>query len=114
MVLHFLIRLCLIDTYDTIQSVLVNFIMVSLALDDISYAPKGISLDRGNLSSLSSTCDRVLKEYAAKTGRDFFRNLNIIVSNESLHELNQNGHAISMFGNLVTSWREIDNCLVEK
>jgi len=101
--------LCLIDTYDTINSGLTNFILVALALDDIGYAPKGVRLDSGNLGTLSLSCDRVFKEYAKKTGRKFFNDLDVVASNDinekSLQVLNQSGHAISMFGigtNLVT------------
>lgn len=101
--------LCLIDTYDTIESGLMNFIMVALVLDDIGYAARGVRLDSGDLGALSLSCDGIFKEYAKKTNRAFFSALNIVASNDinekSLLRLNQNGHAISMFGigtNLVT------------
>merc|ERR1719491_2134940 len=101
--------ICLVDTYDTVESGLINFIMVALALHDLGYVPKGIRLDSGDLGELSLKCDEVFKKYALETNRKFFNNLTIVASNDinekSLQVLNQNGHAISMFGigtNLVT------------
>merc|ERR1719491_1634382 len=101
--------LCLIDTYDTIESGLINFIMLALALDDFGYVAKGIRLDSGDLGALSLRCDTIFKEYAMKTNRIFFNSLNIVASNDinekSLQGLNQYGHAITTFGigtNLVT------------
>lgn len=101
--------LCLIDTYDTLQSGLRNFILVSLALDDLGYAPRGIRLDSGDLSYLSLECEHVFHEMAERLGRSFFYDLDIVASNDInegvLHSLNKQGHAITMFGigtNLVT------------
>merc|ERR1719491_2917345 len=101
--------ICLVDTYDTVESGLINFIMVALALHDLGYVPKGIRLDSGDLGELSLKCDEVFKKYALETNRKFFNNLTIVASNDinekSLLALNKNGHAISMFGigtNLVT------------
>jgi len=101
--------LCLVDTYDTIESGLMNFILVALALDEIGYKPLGIRLDSGDLGSLSLSCDKIFKEYAIKTGRIFFNSLKVVASNDinekSLHTLNERGHAIAIFGigtNLVT------------
>jgi len=101
--------LCLIDTYDTIESGLFNFMMVALVLHDFGYVAKGIRLDSGDLGALSLKCDQVFKEYAMKTNRTFFNSLNIVASNDinekSLQGLNQYGHAITTFGigtNLVT------------
>jgi len=101
--------LCLIDTYDTIKSGLVNFIIVALALKDLGYVAKGIRLDSGDLGALSLKCDQIFKEYAVKTGNTFFNTLNIVASNDinekSLQALNKTGHAITTFGigtNLVT------------
>jgi len=101
--------LCLIDTYNTVESGLMNFILVALALDKIGYHPIGVRLDSGDLSSLSLDCDKIFKDYAKRTGRNFFNTLKIVASNDinekTLQDLNEKGHAISIFGigtNLVT------------
>ncbi|KAL3798529.1 hypothetical protein HJC23_011833 [Cyclotella cryptica] len=101
--------LCLIDTYDTLQSGLRNFILVSLALNDLGYTPRGIRLDSGDLSYLSLECEYVFHEMAERCQRGFFYDLDIVASNDInesvLNSLNKQGHAITMFGigtNLVT------------
>eukprot|EP00581_Thalassiosira_minuscula_P002414 CAMPEP_0183736312 /NCGR_PEP_ID=MMETSP0737-20130205/49020_1 /TAXON_ID=385413 /ORGANISM="Thalassiosira miniscula, Strain CCMP1093" /LENGTH=567 /DNA_ID=CAMNT_0025970275 /DNA_START=134 /DNA_END=1837 /DNA_ORIENTATION=+ len=101
--------LCLIDTYDTIQSGLRNFVLVSLVLDDLGYQPRGIRLDSGDLSYLSLECEYVFHEMGDRFQRSFFYDLDIVASNDInegvLHSLNKQGHAITMFGigtNLVT------------
>lgn len=101
--------LCLIDTYDTLQSGLRNFILVSLALNDLGYTPRGIRLDSGDLSYLSLECEYMFHEMGDRYQRPFFYDLEIVASNDInesvLHSLNKQGHAITMFGigtNLVT------------
>ena len=101
--------LCLIDTYDTLQSGLRNFIMVSLALDDLGHKPRGIRLDSGDLSYLSLECEYNFHDMGDRFDRSFFYDLDIVASNDInegiLHSLNKQGHAITMFGigtNLVT------------
>ena len=97
--------LCLIDTYDTLASGLLNFCLVSLVLDDLGYIPRGIRLDSGDLAYLSLECARLFSQF----DRPFFASLDIVASNdineEVLHALNKQGHAITVFGigtNLVT------------
>ena len=101
--------LCLIDTYDTLQSGVRNFVIVSLVLDDLGYTPRGIRLDSGDLSYLSLECEYVFHEMGDRFIRTFFYELDIVASNDInegvLHSLNKQGHAITMFGigtNLVT------------
>jgi nicotinate phosphoribosyltransferase len=101
--------LCLIDTYDTLQSGLRNFILVALALNDLGYTPRGIRLDSGDLSYLSLECEYHFHEMGDRFDRSFFYDLDIVASNDIneavLHSLNKQGHAITMFGigtNLVT------------
>ena len=101
--------LCLIDTYDTLRSGLRNFVAVSLVLDDLGHAPKGIRLDSGDLAYYSIECERLFRSCAELLGRPFFLDLDIVASNdineEVLHSLNKEGHSLTVFGigtNLVT------------
>jgi nicotinate phosphoribosyltransferase len=45
--------LALVDTYDTINSGVENFIVVAAVLAELGYAPVGIRLDSGDLAYLS-------------------------------------------------------------
>ena len=99
--------LCLVDTYDTVDSGLLNFCLVALVLDDLGYTPKGVRLDSGDLAALSLACANKFAELAE--WRPFFHSLDIVASNDinekTLMELNQQGHAITVYGigtNLVT------------
>lgn len=101
--------LCLVDTYDTVDSGLLNFCLVALVLDDLGYTSKGIRLDSGDLAALSMACARKFAELGASLQRPFFHALDIVASNDinekTLMKLNQQGHAITVFGigtNLVT------------
>lgn len=99
--------LCLIDTYDTLQSGLFNFILVALVLDDLGYRPLGVRLDSGDLAYLSLECARLFQSFA--TERPFMNDLDIVASNDinetTLYALNDQQHAITVYGigtNLVT------------
>lgn len=99
--------LCLIDTYDTLASGLLNFILVALALDDCGYKAKGIRLDSGDLAYLSLECAKTFAHFAIE--RPVFSELGIVASNDIneavLHAINKEGHAVTAFGigtNLVT------------
>lgn len=99
--------LCLIDTYDTLASGLLNFILVAMVLDDLGYVPVGIRLDSGDLAYLSMEC--ALKFQSRSLERSFFSDLSIVASNDIneavLHALNKQDHAITVYGigtNLVT------------
>eukprot|EP00557_Chaetoceros_sp_GSL56_P003492 CAMPEP_0176488440 /NCGR_PEP_ID=MMETSP0200_2-20121128/6710_1 /TAXON_ID=947934 /ORGANISM="Chaetoceros sp., Strain GSL56" /LENGTH=531 /DNA_ID=CAMNT_0017885423 /DNA_START=217 /DNA_END=1812 /DNA_ORIENTATION=- len=102
--------LCLVDTYDTIQSGVKNFILVALALIELGYSPKGIRLDSGDLSVLSLQSHEMFCEIGNKYNLEkIFDNLDIVASNdineEALHELNKTNHGITVYGigtNLVT------------
>lgn len=101
--------LCLVDTYDTCESGVKNFILVALALYECGYKARGIRLDSGDLASLSLSCRKIFNETAKKFSADFFRHVDIVASNdlneEVIHQLNKQGHSITMFGigtNLVT------------
>lgn len=104
--------LCLIDTYETLTSGLLNFVIVALALHELGYKPVGIRLDSGDLAYLSMQCARTFNTIATTptdTDRLFFHDLAIVASNDInedvLHALNKQEHAITVFGigtNLVT------------
>ncbi|MBN2431087.1 MAG: nicotinate phosphoribosyltransferase [Acidobacteria bacterium] len=100
--------LALVDTYDTIQSGIPNFLCVALALIDLGYDPVGIRLDSGDLAHLSNEARRIITEVGRQLDRDFSRVI-IVASNEIneqiLLSLNNQGHSIDAFGigtNLVT------------
>ncbi len=104
--------LALVDTYDTLESGLPNFLCVALALNEIGYKPIGIRLDSGDLSHLSRRTRQIFTEIGKKYGNDFAR-LKIVASNEineeTLRSLGQQGHEIDMFGigtHLVTCQRD--------
>lgn len=99
--------LCLIDTYDTLQSGLLNFIMVAMVLDDLGYKPIGIRLDSGDLAYLSLECAKAFASFAED--RPFMHDLDVVASNDinetTLRSLNEQHHAITLYGigtNLVT------------
>ena len=101
--------LCLIDTYDTIQSGLSNFCYVAQALDDFGYTPRGIRLDSGDLRELSMICATKFAQLAQERGNQAFANMTIVASNDInesfLQELATKPHGITAFGigtNLVT------------
>lgn len=101
--------LCLVDTYDTIQSGLKNYIVVALALIECGYKPNGVRLDSGDLAALSLECHEKLHEIADKYKLNIFRTMDVVASSDinekSLKEFNEQGHGITVFGigtNLVT------------
>jgi len=98
----------LVDTYDTLQSGIPNFIAVALALHELGFQAKGIRLDSGDLASLSKRTREMFTEASAQFGADLSK-VAIVASNdineEVLYELNKSGHNIDVFGigtNLVT------------
>jgi len=101
--------LCLVDTYDTLNSGVLNFCLVALVLDDLGYTSMGIRLDSGDLAALSMGAAEIFDQLAESQQRPFFKDLDIVASNDinekTLLQLNQQGHAITIYGigtNLVT------------
>lgn len=102
--------MCSRNFYDTyIKSGTLNFILVSIVLDDLGYKAKGIRLDSGDLSYFSNEASSLFSTMGKKMNKPFFSSLDIIASNDlnesALHELNREGHSITIFGvgtNLVT------------
>lgn len=102
---HFL---ALVDTYDTVESGVWNFVIVAMALIECGYQPQGIRLDSGDLAYLSKQARRIFvdvsKQYNVKLDK-----VNIVASNDIsetvLWSLKEQGHEIDTFGvgtNLVT------------
>lgn len=94
--------LALVDTYNTLESGIKNFIVVALALYECGYSPIGIRLDSGDLGQLSLECQKIFEDVAEKLNLPFFKTLTIIASDsineKKLADLNEKGHAISAFG----------------
>jgi len=94
--------LCLIDTYDTLESGCMNFLAVALALEDIGYNARGIRLDSGDLAYLSRECRAKFKAVGDLYKKPNFANFMIVASNdiheEVLYSLNDQGHEIDAFG----------------
>ncbi|CAM9315238.1 unnamed protein product [Discosporangium mesarthrocarpum] len=101
--------LALLDTYDTLQSGVPNYLCVALALDDLGHRAVGCRLDSGDLAYLSQEVRREVNKVAEEKRRPVLLQTNIVASNdlneETLHSLNDLGHSIDTFGvgtNLVT------------
>jgi len=100
--------LCLVDTYDTLNSGVPNYICVALALLECGYEPRGIRLDSGDLAYLSKEARKLMAAADAKYGSKLAQG-NIVASNDLneavLLSLADQGHEINTFAigtNLVT------------
>lgn len=93
--------LALVDTYDTLNSGVPNFICVAIALQDLGYEPLGIRLDSGDLAFLSKATRNVFTSCGERLGKDVSR-FKIVASNDLdetvLLSLNSEGHEIDVFG----------------
>ncbi|WP_372366648.1 nicotinate phosphoribosyltransferase [Candidatus Uabimicrobium sp. HlEnr_7] len=89
--------LALVDTYDTLQSGVPNFLIVALALVELGFAPIGIRLDSGDLAYLSQQAREMFLQH-----QDILPKLTIIASNDinenTLVSLQQQKHQIDAFG----------------
>eukprot|EP01133_Synstelium_polycarpum_P007230 gene7230-8403_t len=101
--------LALVDTYDTLNSGVPNFLCVALALHQIGYKSLGIRLDSGDLSYYSKESRKLFKQVGQKYQIDFFEKFQIVASNDlnesTIMALNRQGHEIDVFAigtNLVT------------
>lgn len=98
----------LVDTYDTLNSGIRNFLAVAGALHKFGYSPKGIRLDSGDLASLSKDVRGYFNVLTSIFGFKV-NEYKIVASNNlnesSIQKLNTDGHDIDVFGigtNLVT------------
>eukprot|EP01129_Flabellula_baltica_P003638 TRINITY_DN13396_c0_g1_i2.p1 TRINITY_DN13396_c0_g1~~TRINITY_DN13396_c0_g1_i2.p1 ORF type:complete len:524 (-),score=102.67 TRINITY_DN13396_c0_g1_i2:41-1612(-) len=101
--------LALIDTYNTMESGIINFMAVALALNDLGFNPIGIRLDSGDLAADSLKCRQYFTEVAEKYNLEKIARLSICASSDIeenlIHQFNENGHSIDVYGvgtNLVT------------
>lgn len=101
--------LALVDTYDTLNSGILNFICVAIALLKLGFKPIGIRLDSGDLAYLSRQARALFKKITEKTNYNL-QNCSIVASNDInesvLLSLIHQGHEIDAFGigtHLVTS-----------
>ena len=96
---HFL---ALVDTYDTLNSGIPNFLCVALALYKAGFQAVGIRLDSGDLSFISRKARELFKSAALRYDLPFLASLTIVASNEInervLLSLKEQGHEIDMFG----------------
>ena len=96
--------LCLVDTYDTLNSGIKNFIAVGWALYKYGYKPVGVRLDSGDLAYLSKSIREVFISIDKNhlEGSTLFQNCTIVASNDInedvLIALNREGHEIDVFG----------------
>jgi nicotinate phosphoribosyltransferase len=94
--------LALVDTYNTLESGVPNFICVALALNEIGVRALGIRLDSGDLAYLSKEARRMFREIAETEKIPPFGDLTIFASNDIdesvLLSLNQQGHEVDAFG----------------
>ena len=94
--------LALVDTYDTINSGIPNFLCVALALNQAGYQAMGIRLDSGDLSFISTQARAMFRAAAERYSLPYLANMTIVASNEInekvLLSLREQGHEIDMFG----------------
>ncbi|CAI5448139.1 unnamed protein product [Caenorhabditis angaria] len=95
--------LALIDTYDVLRSGVVNFVAVTLALNELGYRSLGCRIDSGDLSYLSKELRSIFVKVAALNPvYSFFETMTIVASNdineETIMSLNEQQHEINAFG----------------
>jgi nicotinate phosphoribosyltransferase len=107
--------LALVDTYDTLESGVPNFLAVALALHRLGRRALGIRLDSGDLAYFSKAARALFASNAARFGAEcaYFERFTIVASNDinesTLRSLAEQGHAIDVFGigtNLVTCQKQ--------
>ena len=93
--------LCLVDSYNTLNSGVPNFLCVALALHEVGYKAAGIRLDSGDLAYLSRQARSVFASCGEEHGVDYFKKFTIVASNDlketTILSLNQQGHEIDVF-----------------
>ena len=95
--------LALVDTYDTLQSGVWNFVVVGAALLQAGYHPVGIRLDSGDLAYLSTETRAIFRLADEKLNyRQVFSKCTIVASNDInedvLTHMSRTKHEIDTFG----------------
>lgn len=96
--------LALVDTYDTLNSGVLNFLIVAVALHRLGYRALGIRLDSGDLAYFSREARAKFRALATKLGPEYawLERCTIVASNDinenTLCSLNSQGHEIDQFG----------------
>lgn len=72
----------LVDTYDTLDSGLLNVVVVASFLSDAGYSKFGLRLDSGDLCKLSIEVRRKLNQIDQKFGTNFTKEISIVASND--------------------------------
>ncbi|MEW6364838.1 MAG: nicotinate phosphoribosyltransferase [Acidobacteriota bacterium] len=93
--------LALVDTYDTLNSGVPNFICVAFALMEMGHQPIGVRLDSGDLAFLSKATRNMFASCGELLNKDV-SHFKIAASNDIdeavLMSLNSEGHEIDIFG----------------
>jgi nicotinate phosphoribosyltransferase len=71
----------LVDSYNTRESGLKNFMLVSLVLSTHGYTPLSIRLDSGDLTELSKCAKALFREVGEAHGFDF-SGIKVVASND--------------------------------
>ncbi len=74
--------LALVDTYDTLNSGIINFLCVSLALNAYGYKAIGIRLDSGDLAYVSKESRKRFISISNKYSVEYFKKFTIVASND--------------------------------
>ncbi|KAJ1404134.1 Quinolinate phosphoribosyl transferase, partial [Ochromonadaceae sp. CCMP2298] len=94
--------LALVDTYDTLNSGIRNFLCVGWVLYELGYKPVGIRLDSGDLAYLSKEARKIFRKFDEEMKMEVFGGVNIVASNDIneavLSHLTSEGHEINTFG----------------
>jgi len=91
--------LALVDTYNTLESGVPNFLLVASVLEELGYKPLGIRLDSGDLAYLSIETRKMFcdKKYSIVASNDIDEGI-IMALDDQNHEMN----ALGIGTNLVT------------
>lgn len=75
----------LVDTYNTLNSGVKNFLICALVMDELKLKAKGIRLDSGDLAELSKKARKMFIDIGEKYKKPYFKDFSIFASNE-IHE----------------------------